>query len=89
MGGEPALQEFSLLCTDVLDKIEIVEQDISDVISTLQINKAIGPDDISHKMLKETIYSQGLNTFVFFVQQIFNRMYISRTTEECKCTSII
>ena len=28
VGGEPALPEFSLLCTDVLDKIEIIEQDI-------------------------------------------------------------
>ena len=66
MGGEPALQEFSLLCTDVLDKIEIVEQDISDVISTLQINKATGPDDISHKMLKETIHSVSIPLCLLF-----------------------
>ena len=57
MGVEAALPEFSLICTDVLDKIEIIEQDISDVISTLQINKAIGLDDISHKMVRETIHS--------------------------------
>ena len=87
VGGEPALPEFFLLCTDVLDKIEIFEQDISVVISTLQVNKAIGPDDISHKMLKETIHSVSVP--LSFVQQIFKRMCISQTMEECKCTFVI
>ena len=66
VGDEPALPEFSLLCTDVLDKIEIFEQDISDVISTLQVNKAIGPDNISHKMLKETIHSVSVPLCLLF-----------------------
>ena len=56
VGGEPALREFSLLSTDVLHEIEIVEQDKSDFTVTLQVNKGIGPDDISYKMFKETIY---------------------------------
>ena len=83
VGDEPALPEFSLLCTDVLDKMDIFEQDISDVISTLQVNKAIGPDDISHKTLKETIHSVSIPLCL-----LFNRC-ISQTMEECKCTSVI
>ena len=51
------LPEFFLLCYNVFDTIEIVEQDVIDVISVLQVNKAVGPDCISHKMLKETQFN--------------------------------
>ena len=43
-----------------------MEQDISDFISTLQVNKAIGPNDISHKMLKETIHSVSIPLCLLF-----------------------
>ena len=33
------------------------ELDIEDILSILPVNKAIGPDAISHKMLKSTIHS--------------------------------
>mgnify|MGYP003691355175 CR=1 FL=1 len=62
------LPEFSLLCNNVFDTIEIVEQDVIDVISVLQVNKAVGLDCISHKMLKETIFS--VSTLLCF---LFNR----------------
>ena len=79
MGDEPALPEFSLLCTDVLDKIEIFEQDISDVISTLQVNKPIGPDDFSHKMLKETIHSVSISLCLLFNRARFFERWLSLT----------
>ena len=40
------------LCNNNLSNIIIEEQEISDIITILPVNKAIGPDCISHKMLK-------------------------------------
>ena len=40
------------LCNNNLSNIFIEEQEISDIITILPVNKAIGPDCISHKMLK-------------------------------------
>ena len=51
-----------------------VEQDISDVISILQFNKAIGPDDISHKILKETIHSVSIPLCLLFNRSL--RKYV-------------
>ena len=42
------------LCNNNLSNIFIEEQEISDIITILPVNKAIGPDCISHKMLKST-----------------------------------
>ena len=42
------------LCNDSLDNIVIEEQEVSDIITILPVNKAVGPDSISHKMLKST-----------------------------------
>ena len=36
-----------------LPNVEILEKDVSDIIKTLDTNKATGPDKISQKMLKE------------------------------------
>ena len=57
LDDEPTLPDFRLLCNDILDDIVIGEQDIIDIISILPVNKAIGPDNISHKMLKAAIFS--------------------------------
>jgi hypothetical protein len=42
------------LCSDSLDNIVIEEQEITDIITILPVDKAVGPDCISHKMLKST-----------------------------------
>ena len=42
------------LCNDSLDNIVVEEQEVSDIITILPVNKAVGPDSISHKMLKST-----------------------------------
>ena len=44
-----------LYCCESLADIEIVESDVIGIISVLLINKAMGPDCISHKMLKSTM----------------------------------
>jgi hypothetical protein len=45
------------LCNDNLNDIFIEEQEVIDIIATLPVNKAIGPDCISHKMLKSTAHT--------------------------------
>lgn len=56
---------FSLCDSDV-DNIVIREQDIIDIITIKPSNKAIGPDTISHKMLKSTIYTIVKPLCLFF-----------------------
>ncbi len=45
------LPSFEVRCKNVLSQIVVSEQDILDMISTLDGNKAVGPDTISNKML--------------------------------------
>ncbi|CAB9543087.1 hypothetical protein BROOK1789C_685, partial [Bathymodiolus brooksi thiotrophic gill symbiont] len=45
------LPPFEVRCKNVLSQIIVSEQDILDMISTLDANKAVGPDIISNKML--------------------------------------
>ena len=42
------------LCNNNLSNIFIEEQEITDIITILPVNKDIGPDCINHKMLKST-----------------------------------
>jgi hypothetical protein len=42
------------LCSDSLSSIVIEEQEVTDVITILPVNQAVGPDSISHNMLKLT-----------------------------------
>ena len=44
-------------CNDTLCNITINEQEVLDIISVIPVNKTIGPDCISHKMLKSAIFT--------------------------------
>lgn len=44
-----------LQCDDTLNDIVIKEYDVTDIISVMPVNKAIGPGCINHKMLKSTM----------------------------------
>ena len=46
------LPEFQNLTNSTLQDITISENEVKDILSTLNVNKASGPDSISHKMLK-------------------------------------
>ena len=48
------LPDFILKTNYFLNDILITESEISDILSHLIVNKANGPDEISHRMLKET-----------------------------------
>jgi hypothetical protein len=45
------LPDFDCRCLDVLCDIEVCEQDVIDIISTLNVEKAVGHDIISNRML--------------------------------------
>jgi hypothetical protein len=45
------LPDFDCRCLDVLSDIEVCEQDVIDIISTLNVEKAVGHDIISNRML--------------------------------------
>lgn len=53
---------------ETLCNIFIDEQEVLDIISILPVNKAIGPDLVSHKMLKATLF-----TVVKPLTLLFNR----------------
>lgn len=57
------------------NKLEnIKEQDVLDVLSILTINKASGPDEISHRMLKETRHTicKPLTIQMYFLIDLFS-----------------
>jgi hypothetical protein len=62
------------LCSDCLDKITIEEQEVTDIITILPANKAVGPYCISHKMLKST-----KATIVKPLTMLFNRSLSENT----------
>ena len=45
------LPDFDCRCLNVLSDIEVCEQDVIDIISTLNVDKAVGHDIISNRML--------------------------------------
>jgi hypothetical protein len=51
------LPEMYLHCHKTIDSITIEKYDVTDIISILPVNKAVGPDCISHKMLKSTMHT--------------------------------
>jgi hypothetical protein len=63
------------LCSNSLCNITINEQEIIDIISILPVNKAVGPDLISHKMLKSTI-----STVAKPLTMLFNRSLSEKKT---------
>ena len=51
MDENKVLPDFDCRCLNVLSDIEVCEQDVIDIISTLNVDKAVGHDIISNRML--------------------------------------
>ena len=51
------LPEFNIRTDSWLLNVNIETSEVIDVLSNLQLNKAVGPDGISHRMLKHTCHS--------------------------------
>ena len=73
-----SVPEMFLQCDDSLEDIIIEEYEVIDIISVLLVNKAIGPDCISHKMLKATIH-----TVCKPLQLLFNRSLSEKAFPDC------
>ena len=52
-----------------LEKIEVKEQDVRDILRCIDVNKAYGPDNISPKLIKEGGYA---------IVKILTRILINR-----------
>lgn len=52
-----SLPNLYYMCNNFFSDIHIEVQEVFDIISILPVNKAIGPDNISHRMLKYTKFS--------------------------------
>ena len=50
------LPEFNIRTESLLLNVNIETSEVIDVLSNLQLNKAVGPDGISHRMLKHTSF---------------------------------
>ena len=48
------LPNFELRTNNALSNINILQSEVIDILNLLKVNKAIGPDGISHRMLKYT-----------------------------------
>ena len=48
------LPNFELRTNNTLSNINILQSEVIDILNLLKVNKAIGPDGISHRMLKYT-----------------------------------
>ena len=48
------LPNFELRTSNTLSKINILQSEVIDILNVLKVNKAIGPDGISRRMLKYT-----------------------------------
>jgi len=61
---QPVIESF-------IDNVHILRTDIEDIIFTLDSNKAVGPDLVSHKLLKNTsrsictLFNRSLNEGIF------------------------
>lgn len=58
------------LCNNKLSNIVINEEEIIDIISISPANKAIGPDNISHKMLKLTKFPISKPLCLLFIRSL-------------------
>jgi len=66
---------LSLKTNQILDEIMVSEQVIIDILSNLDINKASGPDGISHKMLKHSCNSICKPLSLLFNQSLRESQY--------------
>lgn len=65
------------LCSSTFCKISIEEHEVSDIISILPVNKAIGPDCLSHKMLKSTLQSVVKSLTMLYNRSLSDRIFPS------------
>ena len=66
------LPNFELRTINTLSNINILQSEVIDILNLLKVNKATGPDGISHRMLKytsETISVPSIKLFNLSLEQ--------------------
>ena len=58
--------EFAVRTENTIDFIEIHQQDIVDILKSLKLNKAVGLDNISHHILRNTAETISLPLLKLF-----------------------
>ena len=69
------LSDFDDWGPNTLADINVVEQDIIDIISLLDLNKAVGPDRISNKILREVKYEIAGPLCLLFSKSLRDKIY--------------
>ena len=82
------LPDCDCRCLNALTNIEDCEQDVIDIISTLNVDKSVGHDIISNRMLLAL-----QNEITIPLSLLFNRsiqeMFFSRSVENCTCNCFV
>ena len=68
----------------MLSDIEVCEQDVIDIISTLNVDKAVGHDIINNRMWL-AVKKWNSKTTVHVIQSIIKRNGFSWSVESCTC----
>ena len=69
------LPDLRMKTNRILNSISITENEVQDIIKTLDINKACGSDSISHRMLKNTCLSISKPLSILFNRSISEGIY--------------
>lgn len=71
------MPEFQERCSNNLSEVIVTEQDVVDMISVLNANKATGPDTISNKMLISVKREISKALCLLFNKSLRERMFPS------------
>ena len=78
------LPDFDCRCLNVLSDIEVCEQDVIDIISTLNVDKAVGHDIISNRMLL-AVKNEIAKPLSLLFNRSIQEMFFSRSVGNCIC----
>ena len=81
---EIPLPNFTEKTDATLTNLQVQDQEIIDILTSLIVNKASGPDEISHRMLKETRFSICVPLRI-----LFNKSFLDNTYPETWKSAVV
>ena len=72
------LPPFKKRCENVLSDVNIIAKEISDLIISLPVNKASGPDNINHRLLKNIYLTISTPLSLLYNQSLQNSTFPSK-----------
>ena len=73
----------------ILNSIEILSQDVSDVLRNLNTNKSCGPDLVSPRLLKEADSVLARPLSVIFNRRSLDKSYFTSSMEAWQCVNFV